>query len=314
MEFVGHIVLNTPLPCHGSCLNKKIEIIIGQHVGHLYTPILKNDIEKESLPYLSEPFPQSTVKFNQEVNWGRLVDSGNNISSVETLKFVFNIVDEKFLNDPDKFIEDTDRWLKRFEENLFPLYWILYLGTIRVEGEMNHNFKYYFKNYEAETQDLYQKHSFTNINLNIQEKDGVNLKLLKKIVRFSNQNKEISIDYRLLRDAHKCFLAGDYRESILYIGTCLDILLDTLILERLPTRSKELKRSILKGNRTIFKKLEIIQMFGPKIKGLEDVQKKISNIRNDVIHAGFVPSETECLQSYTLIAKLMIENQKRIYV
>ncbi|TXD84934.1 hypothetical protein ESY86_04350 [Subsaximicrobium wynnwilliamsii] len=213
MEFVGHIVLNTPFPCHGSCLNKKIEIIIGQHVGHLYMPILRNDIEKESLPFLSEPFPQSTVKFNQEVNWGRLVDSGNNISSVETLKFVFNIKDVNFLNNQDKFIIETDRWLKKFEENLFPLYWILNLGTIRVAGEMNNNFTYYYKNNEAKSQNLYQKHSGTKIIITTQEKDGLNLKLLKKIVRLSNQNKEISIDYRLLRDAHKCFLAGDYRSQ-----------------------------------------------------------------------------------------------------
>lgn len=313
MEFVGHIVLSSSLPCDYSCLNRKIKIVIAGYVGYLYTPVLKKEFRKETLPFLSEPFPTSTVTYTNDVIWGRLINTKDNISSVKTLKFVFNVNDESIIEEPDEFLQNTNQWLKRFEENLFPLFWILYLSTVRVVGENNRDFTYYYKNRESKPQDLYEKKGMRQVLVSIETKK-IELQLLKKIISLSNQNKEISIGYRLLRDAHKCFLAGDYRESILYIGTCLDILLDILILKRLPTPSKELKMWILKGNRTIFKKIEIIHKFGPKIIGLVEVQKKISNIRNDVIHAGLIPSENECLQAYKLMAKLMIENQKRIYV
>lgn len=188
MEFVGHIVLSPSLPCDYSCLNKKIKIIIAGYEGHLYTPVLKKELEKGTLPRLSEPFPQSTISFNNNVNWGCIKDSNNNSSTVETLKFVYNISDENFLKDPDIFLEETDLWLKRFKENLFPLFWILYLGTIRVDGEKKHDFTYYYKNNIAKSQNLYKKNSLTNIKVNVERKKNIELELFKKIIILSKKD------------------------------------------------------------------------------------------------------------------------------
>lgn len=312
MEFVGHIILKNPLPCHNSCLNKKIKIKIGQYEGYLYTPVLKKTDLQENSNILSEPFKKSTVNFNDNVFWGKEIDSGEHISSIETVKFIFTIEDEDFEKNQDRFIDDTDNWIKRFEENMFPNFWLKYLNPLRVTGELENNFTYYFKNSNQNTCNL-GKNEIPHITFSILSM-GIDLNLFKKTIELSNQNKKLTIDYRLLRDAHTYFLTGEFRESILFIGTCLDILLNILVIKRLPTNSIELKEWIMKNNKTVDKKIQIINKFGPKILELNEVYIKISDVRNKVIHDGYEPTETECLIAYELIRKLMTTNQKNKFI
>lgn len=115
-----------------------------------------------------------------------------------------------------------------------------------------------------------------------------------------NMNKPISIPYEMLNHARVNLSRHDNRSAVLHCATAIEVALKKLIIAYLDTKVTDgpLKDYVLKQADGYSKLVELCKKCSISLAGLPNVKETVVDIRNRVIHGGYVPTRQEAKVAY----------------
>lgn len=115
-----------------------------------------------------------------------------------------------------------------------------------------------------------------------------------------NINKTVSIPYKMLDNARVNMSRHDTRSSVLHCATAIEVALKKLIIAYLDTKVTDslLKDYVLKQADGYAKLVELCKKCSISLAGLPNVKETVADVRNRVIHGGYVPTPQEASVAY----------------
>lgn len=117
---------------------------------------------------------------------------------------------------------------------------------------------------------------------------------------FHNAHNSISAPYEMLNNARINLSNDDTRATVLNCATAIEVALKRNLSSYLDENNipQPLKDYVLKQADGFAKLIELCKKLGISLAGLPNVQESVINIRNRVIHGGYVPSNKESQVAY----------------
>lgn len=117
---------------------------------------------------------------------------------------------------------------------------------------------------------------------------------------FHNAHNSISAPYEMLNNARINLTHNDTRATVLNCATAIEVMLKRKVSTYLEDNNipQAIMDYVLKQSDGYDKLIGLCNRFGIKLTGLPDVKKKIVEIRNHVIHGGYIPSNRESQVAY----------------
>ena len=117
---------------------------------------------------------------------------------------------------------------------------------------------------------------------------------------FHNAHNSISAPYEMLNNARINLSNDDTRATVLNCATAIEVALKRNLSSYLDDNNipQPLEDYVLKQADGFAKLIKLLKEFGINLTGLPNVQESVINIRNRVIHGGYVPSNKESQVAY----------------
>lgn len=121
---------------------------------------------------------------------------------------------------------------------------------------------------------------------------------IKKGIR--NIDKSITAPYDMLDNARINLSRFDSRAAVLNCATAIEIMLKRKIVDYLDgsAESEVIKEYILRQADRYTKLVELCKTFSISLACMPDVKEIIMNVRNRIIHGGYVPTRQEANEAY----------------
>ena len=121
---------------------------------------------------------------------------------------------------------------------------------------------------------------------------------IKRAIR--NYDKTVSVPYEMLDNARVNLLNHDTRAAVLNCATSIEVTLKKILIDFLENNNVPgiLNKYILKQADGYSKQLDLLKKLSIHLKGFSKVKEQVMDVRNRVIHGGYIPSHVEANQSY----------------
>ena len=121
---------------------------------------------------------------------------------------------------------------------------------------------------------------------------------IKESIR--NYDKTVSASYEMLDNARVNLSHYDTRAAVLNCATAIEVALKKMLVGYLESNSvpEKLSKYVMKQADGYSKQVELLKKLSIPLKGLSDVKEQVMDVRNRVIHGGYIPSLTEAHKSY----------------
>ena len=121
---------------------------------------------------------------------------------------------------------------------------------------------------------------------------------IKQAIR--NYDKPVSVSYEMLDNARVNLSRKDTRSAVLHCATAIELVLKKLIIAYLDTTVSDnsLKDFVLRQADGYSRLVELCKRCLISLAGLPNVKETVIDIRNRVIHGGYVPSRQEATKAY----------------
>ena len=307
----GDYELKHPLDCDCEILGKEFDIHLGNVVGKLLFPKLspifidcringKLDTENKIIPGPICPIPGMTLGNEQEglgkTKWGQTMSFPNGNSSVTCVMVEFSMFEDDLETDVQTVYDNIDAWFARF----YDIYEVLSMYPVRRKEKEPPLFVqgYGFRNAgillftRHPTNYLYNKND-TGAFFDVDFLTGrLKYEELAKIIRFTNEQKELSFDYRCFVEGLRAFFEEDYKKAITVSSPALEAALLSGIKKFAVSKNIYFLDKLLKKYRMLggyFALANDIDMVLPT----SDYKKSLLDLRNDVVHNGYAPTKEE---------------------
>ena len=130
------------------------------------------------------------------------------------------------------------------------------------------------------------------------QKGQVSFVDIKHAIR--NYNKPVSVPYEMLDNARVNLSRKDTRSAVLHCATAIELVLKKLIIAYLDTTVSDnsLKDFVLRQADGYSRLVELCKRCLISLAGLPNVKETVIDIRNRVIHGGYVPTLQEATKAY----------------
>lgn len=139
--------------------------------------------------------------------------------------------------------------------------------------------------------------------------DGRKEKLLISDIKsaFHNAHNSISAPYEMLNNARINLSNDDTRATVLNCATAIEVALKRNLSSYLDENNipQPLKDYVLKQADGFAKLIELCKKLDINLTGLPNVQESVINIRNRVIHGGYIPTDIESQVAYGITRKAL---------
>ena len=138
-----------------------------------------------------------------------------------------------------------------------------------------------------------------HVSFSIDKKEGrLTFANVKHAIK--NSNKPVTVPYEMLDNARISLSRHDTRSAVLHCATAIEIALKKLIIAFLDTKVTDdpLKDYVLKQADGYSKLMELCKKCLISLAGLANVKETVVDIRNRVIHGGYVPTRQEAKVAY----------------
>lgn len=115
-----------------------------------------------------------------------------------------------------------------------------------------------------------------------------------------NVNKPVTMPYEMLNHARVNLSRYDTRSAVLHCATAIEVVFKKLVITRLDAivADESLKEFVLKQADGYTKLVELCKKCSISLAGLPNVKETVINVRNRVIHGGYVPTRQEAKVAY----------------
>lgn len=126
----------------------------------------------------------------------------------------------------------------------------------------------------------------------------VSFAALKQAIR--NVNKSVSVPYEMLDNARVNLSRSDTRSAVLHCATAIEVALKKLTVSYLDVTvtDNSLKEYILRQADGYSRLVDLCKRCSVSLEGLPDVNETVLDVRNRVIHGGYVPTRGEANKAY----------------
>lgn len=121
---------------------------------------------------------------------------------------------------------------------------------------------------------------------------------LKHAIRYFN--KQVSVPYEMLDNARRNLSRKDFRSTVLHCATAIEFRLKKLLVAFLDVKitDKTIKEYVLKQADGYSKLVELCKKCSIPLDGVPNVKETIFDVRNRVIHGGYLPTYHEANVAY----------------
>lgn len=306
MKITGFFELSEAIPVMADCLDQAFEININGFEGKILMPKLSNNFFEKSEGYRDFLLQQECeINFGEGEDWGQPFSWPSGESYLSKFKIEIESPRSSILDDiKDDLLKETNRWIKRFEENLFVFGYHVGLPRIKEAGTYSKRFELYFKpDKESKPQRII---SNNNHSVTVNIPNSIELNDFSKAIETASLNKNLCPEYKLLKDSQMALKTNEYRKSILDSATALELCLTNVLKRELIVENQDLLNKILKMNNSISKKRELLNILNINLPlPSPEYQDKVEGLRNKSIHAGIEISEEEAKIAYEIVAKTL---------
>lgn len=115
-----------------------------------------------------------------------------------------------------------------------------------------------------------------------------------------NVNKPVTMPYEMLDNARISLSRHDTRSAVLHCATAIEVVFKKLVINRLDAfvADESLKDYVLKQADGYSKLVELCKKCSISLVGVPNVKETVVDIRNRVIHGGYVPTHQEAKVAY----------------
>lgn len=130
------------------------------------------------------------------------------------------------------------------------------------------------------------------------QKGQVSFVDIKHAIR--NYYKPVSVPYEMLDNARVNLSRKDTRSAVLHCATAIELVLKKLIIAYLDATVSDnsLKDFVLRQADGYFRLVELCKRCSISLAGIPNVKETVVDIRNRVIHGGYVPTRQEANKAY----------------
>lgn len=114
-------------------------------------------------------------------------------------------------------------------------------------------------------------------------------------------NKTVAVPFEMLDNARMNLSNHDTRAAVLNCATAIEVTLKKILIDYLENNNvpESLSKYVLKQADGYSKQVELLKKLSIHLKGVSNVKVQIMDVRNRVIHGGYIPSHAEAHQSYS---------------
>ena len=141
--------------------------------------------------------------------------------------------------------------------------------------------------------------SVIHISFSMDDKKGqVSFVDIKHAIR--NYNKPVSVPYEMVDNARMNLSRQDTRSAVLHCATAIEFVLKKLVIAYLDAKVSDnsLKDFVLRQADGYSRLVELCKRCSISLAGLPNVKETVVDIRNRVIHGGYVPLRQEANKAY----------------
>ena len=200
-----------------------------------------------------------------------------------------------------KIKEGIESWVNRFRANLFAFDYNIDSPSIKVDKNLSEICGFFYLHSQNGTPLNAFKKDMDNVKVFLS--DPINIKLFKHTLKATSDNKQLLLEFQLLKEAHQSLQTDNYRKSILDSASALELSLTNAIKRELKIDEKLLDE-ILKMNNSIAKKIALIKFTRQKLPEY-NFKKDIEDLRNKAIHIGKTPTEEEASKAYKIVKAVL---------
>ena len=130
------------------------------------------------------------------------------------------------------------------------------------------------------------------------QKGHVSFVDIKQAIR--NYDKPVSVPYEMLDNARVNLSRKDTRSAVLHCATAIELVLKKVIIAYLDSKRTEdtVKEIVLRQADGYSRLVELCKRCSISLAGLPNVKETVVDIRNRVIHGGYVPTREEANKAY----------------
>ncbi len=293
----GIVEFSYPLMCAADVLGQKAELCVAETEGTLLFPSLPNWGEDEHDPLrkpLLAPRPaQKWIRVEEQISWGRPVSYPSGISSLEAVLVEFLLPSEDTGRVVQEIYAAFPSWLSLFwqyaklmtkQETGTKCSSSSEYGQLRLFSEKDAVIKFY-----ASSEVIYLRGRMPT------DEKSLHLEQLKKAARYSSDNRQPTLEHRLLLEAYDARSNEDFRKAVIESVNAVEVCLTSCIDKKLDVLCVPFGNKLMSRFRTLGGRLELCEILGiplPK----KDYKSLILEPRNAVMHKGVVPSKAQADQ------------------
>ena len=138
-----------------------------------------------------------------------------------------------------------------------------------------------------------------HVSFSIDKKEGrLTFANVKHAIK--NSNKPVTVPYEMLDNARVNLSRRDTRSAVLHCATAIEVALKKLTVSYLDVTvtDNSLKEFILRQSDGYSRLVDLCKRCSVSLEGLPDVKETVIDIRNRVIHGGYVPTRGEANKAY----------------
>lgn len=304
------IKLKHSLSLPGELIGKSIPIIVS---GERLRLILPTVSQSEGNQNVYGNFDKLVYRGKKFCKHDEEIESGQIISWPSLNGFVNLLVVESSCTILEKVTEDAIiNWVFRLckiieVETLRP--W----GKSRPKAEFTETISIFQKRKGGTSQKLEifaqtPKSQVVNLRVKKYVFDGI---LFKKCCKLASKHFYPFYHWQFLLDAIFALEINDFRKAVLDSSTSLEMYFSQLIGDKVKG-DKEFVDFLLRNLSGLRKKREALEAMRIEILK-QDYPRQVENLRNKVIHAGYLPTEEEAVKCLTVVKHLFMSNPSKRY-
>lgn len=315
IRVLGVYKLNHTLLCNSDILGKSFKIKLGNIEGNILFPKLSPDFIKAQaigkLDNNDHSIPGPLCPIN-EIKWGNDEDAfgytkwgatrgfPNGISIIERIVLDFSILENDLDTNSQTVYNHIEAWFNRF----YDIYEIILLKPAKrkksktpsiVIGYGLSNTGFILHAIDPKTKKLNPIYNNNDRDASIRVeilKDSLNFDELTKIIDLTNEQRDLSFDFKYYLEGLRAFFDDDYKKAITVCSPALEAALLNGIKNFSVSKNIYFLDKLLKKYRMLGGYFALAADIDMKLP-TQDYKIALLDLRNNVVHNGYAPTKEE---------------------
>lgn len=309
MILEGFIQFENDIPVTIECLGERFPINIGGVDGFLAMPRMFEgfyEVNDRKLGPLRVPNYNGSIDYVENLDWGKVYNSPLGDSYIKGFCIVFPDIEKlEFEEKGQNIFNNLAEWRNTLIENISVRRHTDFRGKRRLilmgGGDGTGEYGLFRKMSWPDKYFRPKSNDMGAIVINVARTFVFDKISFQQILDDTSQINKPLLPFYFFLDAERAKFEKNYRKSLLDCATAVELCFSLVLVNLLPPPNKLNKYNSLKQKRKVLNDLEITLPFNEN-----EYKNGLDNIRNRVIHGGYIPSKEE-------VSKAVIITENTLY-